>query len=300
MSTVSPTATDRYPSRVGPEPGITERKDPVVHGSVQDGPLTQEQLDYFERNGFMQLPGVLSPEECQEAIDEFWRFGRSPEMRGDDRTILEPDSDEVRSTFEIHRIHELGQRIVSDERLAGVARQLLGGEVYIHQSRVNFKPPFRGKEFYWHSDFETWHTEDGMPGMRAVSFSIALTDNYIFNGPLMIIPGSHKKYVVCVGETPEDHYKESLREQEIGTPDNDSLRRLVDEADGHIEVFTGGIGGVTIFDCNAMHGSNSNITPLPRSNLFFVYNSMENTLVEPFSAPKPRPEHIASRTFEPV
>lgn len=28
------------------------------------------------------------------------------------------------------------------------------------------------------SDFETWHAEDGMPVPRAVSLSIALTDNY--------------------------------------------------------------------------------------------------------------------------
>ncbi|MFT5328549.1 MAG: ectoine hydroxylase, partial [Planctomycetaceae bacterium] len=42
-------------------------------------------------------------------------------------------------------------------------------------------------------------------------------------------------------------------------------------------------------------GSNSNITPLPRTNLFFVYNSVANSLQAPFCGKKPRPEYIAAR-----
>jgi ectoine hydroxylase len=62
----------------------------------------------------------------------------------------------------------------------------------------------------------------------------------------------------------------------------------------------GPAGSATFFDCNMMHGSNGNITPSPRVNLFLVYNSVDNALVEPFAAPAPRPTFIASRTFEPV
>lgn len=49
------------------------------------------------------------------------------------------------------------------------------------------------------------------------------------------------------------------------------------------------------FDCNVMHGSNSNITPEPRSNLFYVYNHIDNRVVEPFCGQAPRPEFICSR-----
>jgi ectoine hydroxylase len=115
--------------------------------------------------------------------------------------------------------------LTRDPRILAKAREILGGDVYIHQSRINYKPGFRGKEFYWHSDFETWHVEDGMPRMRAVSCSIALTPNYEFNGPLMLVPGSHRYFLSCVGETPEEHYKESLKKQEIGVPDPRVSRR---------------------------------------------------------------------------
>jgi len=38
------------------------------------------------------------------------------------------------------------------------------------------------------------------------------------------------------------------------------------------------------------------MSPWPRSNLFFVYNSVENQLVEPFCGNKPRPDFLGNRT----
>jgi ectoine hydroxylase len=166
--------------------------------------------------------------------------------------------------------------------------------VYIHQSRLNYKPGFRGKEFYWHSDFETWHVEDGMPRMRALSMSIALTENSNLNGPLMLIPGSHRQYVTCGGETPENHFQKSLRKQEYGVPADHLLKQLVDQS--HIVAVDAKPGSVIIFDCNTMHGSNGNITPYPRSNAFIVYNAIKNRVVEPFCGRSPRPEFICSRS----
>src|SRR5690606_15131011 len=181
----------------------------------------------------------------------------------------------------------------ADERLAGVASFLLNDEVYVHQSRLNYKPGFKGKEFYWHSDFETWHTEDGMPRMRALSMSVRLAENTPNNGPLMVIPGSHKTHVTCVGETPDDHYRQSLKKQEYGVPDEMSLADLAHEHG--IVAPTGKPGTVIVFDCNTMHGSNGNITPFPRSNAFLVYNAVSNALAAPFGVEKPRPEFIAAR-----
>ena len=78
-------------------------------------------------------------------------------------------------------------------------------------------------------------------------------------------------------------------------------RRSPTLADEHgIKLFTGKAGSATWFDCNCMHGSGDNITPFPRSNVFIVFNSVENTAVEPFAAPIRRPEFIGARDFTPV
>lgn len=290
-------SNDRYPSRDGAPVEVRERPDPVVWGDGTGGPLTSVQVSSFERDGYLHLTDVFDADEVAALYAEVDRLAADPVVRASERTIIEPDGDEVRSVFEVHHDGPFG-RLVRDERLAGVARQLLADDVYVHQSRVNLKPGFRGKEFYWHSDFETWHTEDGMPAPRALSASVALTDNHHVNGPLMVIAGSHKLFVSCPGETPPDHHRESLRKQEIGVPDDQSLTLLAER--GEIRDVVGPAGSVTFFDSNTMHGSNGNITPLERRNAFFVFNAVSNALIEPFAAEAPRPNHIAAREFTPL
>ncbi|RNL83887.1 ectoine hydroxylase [Halostreptopolyspora alba] len=289
---------DDYPTRKDSTPALLYRRDPVVWGNADDGPIDQERLDRYDDAGYLQFESLVSASELQTYRDELWRLSRDPQLREDDRVVVEPTLNEVRSVFEVHKISDVFADLVRDPRVVDRARQILGSDVYVHQSRVNYKPGFGGGDFFWHSDFETWHAEDGMPRMRAVSISIALTDNYVHNGALMIMPGSHRTFVSCVGETPEDHFRESLRRQEIGTPDNDSLSVLAEKHG--IDVLTGSAGGATMFDCNCMHGSGGNITPFPRSNVFIVFNSVDNACEEPFAAPGRRPTFIAARDFTPV
>jgi ectoine hydroxylase len=95
--------------------------------------------------------------------------------------IEEPDSKAVRSIFEIHRQHaHLGR---PDAGSAPRRRRALPAR------RRGLHPPvapelqarFQGRDFWWHSDFETWHIEDGMPRMRALS-ALMLTDNLVSTG----------------------------------------------------------------------------------------------------------------------
>ncbi|MGW2178745.1 ectoine hydroxylase [Streptomyces sp. NPDC001732] len=289
---------DLYPTR-GTAEMTTPRQDPVIWSAPgTPGPVAAQDLQGFERDGFLTVDRLITPDEVAVYRAELDRLIADPAVRADERSIIEPKSQKVRSVFEVHRISEVFARLVSDERVVGRARQILGSDVYVHQSRINVKPGFGASGFYWHSDFETWHAEDGLPHMRAVSVSIALTENHDTNGGLMIMPGSHKSFLGCAGETPRDNYKKSLRMQDAGTPSDEALTKM---ADRHgIKLFTGGAGSATWFDCNCMHGSGDNITPYPRSNVFIVFNSVENTAEEPFAAPARRPEFIGARDFTPV
>lgn len=287
---------DVYPSRIAAKPSIEDRKDPVVYSSwTESSPLTKEQTEFYEKNGYLFLEEYFPEEEVQAWKQELKRLQSYYKEQESEHVIREPESHEVRSIFAVHDNNAIFRALAKHEKLTSIMEYLLGSKTYIHQSRINFKPGFTGKEFYWHSDFETWHVEDGMPLMRALSCSIALEDNNHFNGALMVIPGSHKSFVSCVGATPENHYKDSLRKQEYGVPDPDSLTKLADE--GGIQMPIGKAGSVLLFDCNIMHGSGSNISPYPRSNVFMVYNSVENKLAEPFSGQQPRPDYIANRSI---
>ena len=294
---------DPYWSRTASKWDAAKRQDPVLWTSgdkpevADEYGLDERERTQFEKDGFHHAPGLFGPDETSQMLAEATRLAANAD-RQQDGVVVEPGSHVVRSLFRVHRTNELFRSVAQDPRLVHVARQILGGDVYVHQSRINFKPAFDGKEFFWHSDFETWHIEDGMPRMRAVSVSISLTESNEFNGPLMVIPGSHTTYIRCVGATPENHFEQSLKKQQYGVPSLDAMRKLVD--DGGITAPKGLPGMALFFECNLMHGSSGNLSPYPRTNLFLVYNSVENALVDPFGNQPARPDYLAERSAEPL
>ena len=293
---MSTTTTDPYHSRTSDQWEAASRVDPVAADAT--GPLTTDEVWNYRHDGFLFASELFSQSEVDELLAEADSLAQNW-PKGQPGIVKEPDSDVVRSVFRLHKISDLyRERFFADDRILDRVKQLIGTDVYIHQSRVNYKPALDGKEFFWHSDFETWHVEDGMPRMRALSVSLFLTESHEFNGPLMLIPGSHETYIRCAGATPENHFEQSLRRQEYGVPTREALELLM--KDSQIVAPKGPAGSVVFFDCNTMHGSAGNLSPTPRINLFAVYNSVENAVVDPFCDRPPRPDYLAEREAEPV
>lgn len=289
-------AIDRYPSRVGGSEQIVDRTDPVLY-PTPDTPavLSREQLARYQRDGFLVIPDFM-PEAVAPLLAETDRLKQH--LAGDETLVLEPDSEELRTVFKPFAHSRLIERFLRQPFIVNAARQILGSEVYMMQSRINVKPAFRGRAFAWHSDFETWHVEDGMPGMRALTAWLMLSENHEHNGPLYVIPGSHHHYVSCAGRTGRDNYKSSLRKQTLGVPSPDSLDRLM--SGRGVTSITGAPGTLVFHECNLMHGSPDNISPDPRSILMCVYNSVENRPVRPFGGQAPRPDYLSNRDCSPV
>ncbi|MGZ8179059.1 ectoine hydroxylase [Williamsia sp. SKLECPSW1] len=288
-----PTDIDVYPTRSGHRWGIEPRPHPVVWaGTEASGPLSSDELRDYEAQGFHTSEAVLDDDDIRACLDDV--DAATTRLGDDDRVVREPGGD-VRSLFDVASLSDRVADICSRDSVVGVARQILDDDVYIHQSRINLKPGFAGGPFYWHSDFETWHAEDGMPVPRALSVSLALTPNLDTNGPLMIVPGSHRDFISCVAQTPDQYHRESLVSYRppVGTPEEDDVTELVDRHG--IETITGPAGSAVHFDSNCLHASAGNITPRPRSNLFIVFNAVSNALREPYAAERPRPRHLAMR-----
>ncbi len=75
--------------------------------------------------------------------------------------------------------------------------QLLGPSgVRLHGSKINLKAPHYGSPVEWHQDWAFYpHTNDDV-----LAVGVMLDDCLPENGPLMVIPGSHK------GPTFDHHY----------------------------------------------------------------------------------------------
>lgn len=281
---------DGYPTRISTASAELDRADPVVWNQ-------QMRLKHrdVEQDGFTVREGVLNPGTISRCLSEVQRLGAEPALIDDKRIVREKASTSVRSIFDILNLSPVVHAAVEESGAVDLAREILGSEVYVHQSRLNSKPGFHGGAFYWHADFETWHAEDGMSTPRAVSASIALTDNHSFNGPLMVMPGSHRTFLQCAGATPDRYFEESLVEEvpRVGVPSEEMITMLYHRHG--IEVLTGGAGSMTLFDSNLLHASSGNLSPAPRANIFVVFNSVENALGKPFSGSEPRPDFLAFR-----
>ncbi len=286
-----------YASRVNSKFTIIDRQEPIIYSNnLPPASLKPEQVQFYSDNGFLLMEGFFSSQEVEIFRREVEQLATCEEIKKAGIRFTEGESDILRSIYWIHELSHLFKQLSLDKRILDIVYYFLNDRVYIHQSRINFKPAFSGGNFYWHSDFETWHVEDGMPKMRAVSAMITLTENTELNAPLMVIPGSHKKYISCVGATPAEYYKESLKSmkrEDYGVPDQASITQLAEE--NGIVAIKAAAGSLIFFDCNILHGSNNNISPYPRTNLFFIYNSLENALQKPFGGLKPRPEFLATR-----
>ena len=286
-------SSDPYFSRCDDGEKIVDRVDPVVWGD-RPGPLSPEQILFYQECGYILVERLFGESELDDLRAEWRRLAASRFEQKNPQLIREPDSGDIRSVFRVHKVSDTFAALAEDPRLVDRARQILGSDVYVHQFRINFKPAFTGREFAWHSDFETWHVEDGMPRMRAVSAIVMLDANQGVNGPLFFLPGSHRRYVRCAGETPENHFESSLQKQEYGVPSAVALRELSREAG--MASATGPAGSVVLFDCNLMHASTSNLSPFPRTNIFLVFNSCENDLGRPFGGRASRPEFLGERS----
>lgn len=296
MPVADANTADRYPTRLSAESRMLVRSDPAVWSDVDTGLADFGDLAAHERNGWHAV-ALLSAGEVHHYSQELQRLIADPQVRTDERAVVDEGTDEVRSIFDVHRLCPAIVDLIHDPRVLDRARRILGSEVYVHQSRLTCLPGCRGGGVYWHSDFETWHAEDGMPAPRAVGLSIALTDNHPFNGERMVMPGAHRTFVSCAGETSVDN-DSAPAQQSVGVPDEDDIATLA-YAHG-IEQFTGPAGSAWWFDANAMHGSGDNIAPFPQATVVIAFNSVHNTLERPFAAGQPRPDFLASRDFTPI
>lgn len=229
-----------------------------------DAVLTEAQVEAYRRDGFVVVPGLVAPEEAAAAL------ARTGELAGLKRreVILEKDGRTVRSLMNAHRFDDLLGRFVRHPRLIGAARRIVESEVYIFQSIFNLKAPFTGDVWQWHQDYPTYLADDGMPSPRCVNVLVFLEEVSEFNGPLMLIPGSHAVEPE-VNEVDRTTTSYPLRGASAGT-----VARLARERG--IVAPKGPPGTAILAHTNVVHGSGPNMSPWGRAMLSLTLNSVEN------------------------
>jgi ectoine hydroxylase len=245
--------------------------------------LSREQVERFEREGFLFFPSLFLPEEVRVLVDEVPRLyaQRRPE------NVREKGSDAVRTNFAAHMYSLPFAKLARPPRMVEPIVDLFGEDVYMHQFKINGKMAFDGDVWQWHQDYGTWRNDDLMPSPRAMNVAIFLDAVNEFNGPLMLIPASHQPGVI------EAKHDTSTTSYPLWTIDNETIAKLVER--GGIVAPKGPPGSMILFHSCLVHASTSNLSPWNRVSVYLSLCAVSNH-IRRFK----RPAYIAHRDFAPI
>ncbi len=250
--------------------------------------LTAEQRARFDRDGYLFFPGLFTPAEVATLNDEV------PALyaRRDAFNVREKGSDAVRTNFAAHMVNAPFARLGRHPRMIRPVEDLFGEQVYMHQYKINGKMAFEGDVWQWHQDYGTWLNDDHMPTEKAMNVAIFLDEVNAFNGPLMFIPGSHKRGVI------DAQHDLATTSYPLWVIDDGLISQLVDRAGGRhggIVSPTGPAGSMILFHSCLVHASSSNLTPWNRVSVYLSLCAVSNHIRR-----HKRPEYIAHRDFTPI
>jgi ectoine hydroxylase len=250
--------------------------------------LSKAQLEQFDREGYLFFPGHFSTEETRTLTDAV------PELyaRREDYNVREKGKDAVRTNFAAHMYSEPFARLARHPRMIEPVQDLFGEKLYMHQFKINGKMAFEGDVWQWHQDYGTWLNDDMMPTERAMNVAIFLDDVNEYNGPLMFIPGSHKKGVV------DAKHDLTTTSYPLWTVDNTLIAQLVERAggkEGGIVSPKGPAGSMILFHSCLVHSSSANLSPFNRVSVYLSLCAVSNHIRR-----HKRPEYIAHRDFTPI
>lgn len=257
------------------------------------GPLGAEQVEQYQRDGYVLLPPGFLPEDFLDVV-----AAALPEAveRDSPARILERDGATVRSVYGLHQTLPAIAGLTRLPALLGAVRQLVGDEVYVHQSKVNIKAPFAGDQWEWHQDYVYWLQGDGIQRPDLVNVAVFLDEVTEFNGPLTFVPGSHRDGLLAganadgmpLGYEDAPAWVATLTAEERFQVRPEIIEELA-RGKGLVSP-KGPAGAVLMFHPNILHSSAANISPFRRAMLMFVYNGVTNA---PVPVPEPRPDFLA-------
>lgn len=152
-------------------------------------PLTPEQIAAYRRDGFLQLPDVITGDELAAM--------REAVAAGVTRDTAARDPDRPKTSYEqifiqcvnLWQRHEAVRPFVLSRRFARLAAALCGAPVRLWHDQALFKEPHTGAKTPWHQDTPYWPHE---PKREQLTIWIALSDATLHNGCMSFLPGTHR------------------------------------------------------------------------------------------------------------
>ena len=225
--------------------------------------LTPDDQSHFNREGYLLVSGLFTPDEARRLGAE----ARSDAKTWEDATER-ADATGARTILAVR--DDLGEdvysRVVRSRRIVETMSGLLGDEVYHYHHKLMLKEPKVGGAWEWHQDYGYWYNF-GCLFPTMASCYIAIDPAVPANGCLQVLPGSHH-----LGRI--DHGKVG---GQTGV-DPERLPAILERFPLKYVEMQPGDG--LFFHGNLLHRSDQNTSDDPRWSLICCYNTKTNSPYE--------------------
>ncbi len=230
--------------------------------------LSQSQVDFFHAEGYLLVEDAVAPAQLAalragfdawvedsrahdapwgETVDGRARFDVEPGHRAD-----RPALRRVNSPTEISAAYDEAMRA---SRMTDCVAELIGPAIRFHHAKINSKLPGAATAVKWHQDFPfTPHSNDDL-----VTALLFVDDVTADNGPLQIVPGSHRGEIHSL-------WHDGVFTGAVG----DEVAR---DAIARATSCTGRAGSACLMHTRLLHGSAPNRSERPRTLFISVYSA---------------------------
>jgi len=225
--------------------------------------LTAAQIAEYNDIGAIVVPDVLSPEEVahlRTVTDGFVQRARGLTGHTDVYDLEDSHSAEtprVRRIKTAHLHDPAYAALTRHPKILAVLKDLWGPDIRFDTAKLNMKCANFGAPVEWHQDWAFYpHTNDDLAAVGVMFDDMAME-----NGPLMIIPGSHRGPIY-------DHHADGVFCGAMDPANHD-----VDY--GKAVPLLGKAGSITVHHVRAVHGSAPNVSDHDRRLLLFQFRAAD-------------------------
>ena len=223
--------------------------------------LTQEERESFFKEGYVVKKKIISDDwlgKLNEALAKLIEKSKSL-TKSDGTFVLEDghtsDNPRLRRIAFMDEMDPIFHEFQRDSNLPDIAADLLGPDVRFRENMINIKWSGGGQEVKWHQDFPFYPLTNRAVGQ----FLICLDDVGPEQGPLQVVPGSHRGPIY-------DHYDSD--DNWLGFIEDEKLKEA--KLDTAVDL-TGPAGTVSVHHCCALHASRPNLSTKGRPVLIITY-----------------------------
>ena len=225
--------------------------------------LSRDEINFYNDQGYLLVEDVISENQHKEMLALVDGFFEKSKMINENDNIFDLEDGHSSDNPRLKRIKQPHQHsqffwdIIKESKIEEILRDLLGDNVSLKTSKLNTKAPGGGAAVEWHQDWAFYpHTNDNV-----LVLGLMLNDVDIDNGPLMVIPESHKGPVLS-------HFNNGVFCGAIDPDDSDfDMCKAV--------TLTGKARSMTIHHARTLHGSSPNNSNRDRLVLFYECNSAD-------------------------